>query len=221
MQYTLTKSLILICLVFNTFSLSAQWGWGSINGEGNRISKTIDLDQFTGIGLALPAEVHLIYGKKQKVEIKAQKNIIENIEKRVKNGFWNIKFEKNVRNMDPVDIFITLSEFDKVSIAGSGSIIGKDRFQLDDLKVSIAGSGEIELEGEAKELNISIAGSGDVQLKALKAKACKVSIAGSGDCKINVEQNLTVKIAGSGDVKYKGNPSVKSSIAGSGDVSSF
>lgn len=213
---------MILCLVFSTFSLSAQWGWGSgIKGEGNRVTKILDIDQFTGIGLALSADVHLIYGKQQKVEIKAQKNIIENIERRVKNGVWSIKFEKNVRNMDPVDIYITLPEFDKVSIAGAGSIIGKDRFQLDDLKVSIAGSGEIELEGAAEDLNISIAGSGDVRLKELKARECKVSIAGSGDCEINVAKDLSVKIAGSGDVKYKGDPSVKSSIAGSGDVRSF
>jgi len=222
MKYILTRPLILICFVFSTYSLSAQWGWGSgIKGEGNRISKTLDIDQFTGIGLALSADVHLMYGEKQKVEIKAQENIIENIEKDIRNGVWNIKFKKNVRDMDRVDIFITLSEFDKISIAGSGSIIGKDRFQLDDLKVSIAGSGDVELEGTAADLNISIAGSGDVQLKDLKAEECKVSIAGSGECEINVEKNLAVKIAGSGDVRYKGNPSVKSSIAGSGDISSF
>ena len=222
MKYTLTNFSIILCLIFSTFSLSAQRGWGSgIEGEGKKISKILDIDQFTGIGLALPAEVHLIYGKQQKVEIKAQKNIIENIEKDVRNGVWSIKFEKNVQKMDPVDIYITLTEFDRVSIAGSGSVIGKDRFQLDDLKVSIAGSGDIELEGMVADLNISIAGSGDVRLKELKARECKVSIAGSGECEINVEKELTVKIAGSGDVKYKGDPSVKSSIAGSGDVSSF
>lgn len=223
MKHTLTSYSILFCLVFSTFSLSAQWGWGSggIKGEGSRISKTLDIDQFTGIGLALPADVHLIYGKKQKIEIKAQKNIIENIEKGVRNGVWNIKFEKNVRDMDPVDIYITISEFDKLSIAGSGSITGKDRFQLDDLKVSIAGSGEIELKGVAVDLNISIAGSGDVKLEDLKVAECNVSIAGSGACEINVEKDLAVKIAGSGDVRYKGNPSVKSSIAGSGNVSSL
>ncbi len=213
---------MILCLVLSTVSLSAQWGWGSgINGEGSRITKIVDIDQFTGIGLALSADVHLIYGKQQKVEIKAQKNIIDNIERRVKNGVWNIKFEKNVRNMDPIDIYITIKDFDKIAIAGSGSIKSKDRFQLDDLKVSIAGSGEIELEGEAQDLDISIAGSGDVRLKELKAKDCKVNIAGSGDCEVNVETDLSVKIAGSGDVKYKGSPSVKSSIAGSGDISSF
>ncbi len=220
MNYTLTSFVVLLCLMFSTFSLSAQWGSG-IKGEGNRVSKMLDIDQISGIGLALPADVYLIYGKKQKVEIKAQKNIIDNIEKDVRSGVWSIKFKKNVQNMDPVDIYITLSEFDKLSIAGSGSIVGKDPFQLEDLKVSIAGSGDIELEGVAADLEISIAGSGGVELKDLKAKKCKVSIAGSGDCEINVEEDLAVKIAGSGDVKYKGKPSVKSSIAGSGDVNSF
>ena len=224
MSKFIKKMPLLVCLCFLTFALSAQWySGGGIRGEGPTVTKTIDLEKISGLSLGVPGDVHLMEGKRQKIEIKGQKNIIENIERDVRNGVWKIEFDRNVKKMDDLDIYITLPSFRKLAIAGSGSIIGKDAFNnLEDLSVSIAGSGEIGLEGAAETLEVSIAGSGDVELSDLKVKECEVSIAGSGDCEINVSTRLDVSIAGSGDVKYKGNPGkVKSSIAGSGDVRSF
>ena len=107
--------------------------------------------------------------------------------------------------MKDLEIYITIPSFKKLGIAGSGSIIGEDAFNnLSNVAVSIAGSGDIEVEGSADNLDISIAGSGDVNLKDLKVSSCEVSIAGSGDCEIHVASDLKVSIAGSGDVKYKG-----------------
>ena len=224
MSQFLKRSMIWSVLICTTFLVQAQYGkWGKgIKGEGPKVRETLQLDKISGFSLGVPADVFLSKGK-QKVEIRGQKNIIANIERDVRGGYWNIEFDKNVKDMSDLEIYITLPSFDKLAIAGAGSIIGEDEFNnLSDLDVSIAGSGDIELEGTAEDLEVSIAGSGDIKLKDLKAGNCEVSIAGSGDCEIHVSADLKVSIAGSGDVKYKGNPSkVKSSIAGSGDVRSF
>lgn len=213
-----------------SFTANAQWNkwgkWGKgVSGEGAIVTKTISLDQFSGIEVGLGADVHLTQGNKQEVVIKAQQNIIDLIERDVRGRKWTIELEDgiNLRNHKGIDIYITLPIVDKLAIAGSGSIIGETAFKdLRDLSVSIAGSGEVKLRGNGEDLEVSIAGSGDVDLADFVAQDCDVSIAGSGDCEINVSDRLEVSIAGSGDVKYKGDPSkVKSSIAGSGDVRSF
>ena len=220
---------LILTLLFLSASITvhAQW-WGggkSVSGEGPRVTKTIDLDDFTGIGLSLGADVHLEQGSKQKVTIKAQQNIIDLIQKEVRGGEWKIGFEKgiNLRRHDGIDIYITIPTVDKLAIAGSGSITGKNDFKnVKDLEVSIAGSGDVELSGSGDDLEISIAGSGNVELADFETNDCDVSIAGSGDCEIHVNGSLYVSIAGSGDVKYRGNPAkVKSKVAGSGDVRSF
>jgi len=223
MSQSIKRTMILTLLLGMVITMHAQWGWGNgIKGEGPKVKEKIKLEKLEGFSLGVPANVYLTKGKQQ-IEIKGQKNIIANIERDVRGGIWKIEFDKNVKNMSDLEIYITLPDFNKLAIAGSGSIIGEDEFNnLSDLKVSIAGSGDIELEGSARDLDISIAGSGDVNLKDLKVGNCEVSIAGSGDCEIHVSEDLKVSIAGSGDVKYKGNPDkVKSSIAGSGDVRSF
>jgi hypothetical protein len=211
----------ILCL---SFSAQAQWG-KSIKGEGPRVTKTLNLDDFSKIALSFGAEVHLSQGNKQKVVIKAQQNIIDLLDKEIRGDRWRIGFENkvNLKSHDGIDIYITLPEVEALSIAGSGSIIGETAFKnLDDLEISIAGSGDIELEGTGDDLEVSIAGSGDVKLRDFKVNDCEVSIAGSGDCEVHVDGKLAVSIAGSGDVKYKGSPDkVQSKVAGSGDVRSF
>ena len=225
-KYSLFFSVLFLSLMVS-FTADAQWNkWGNgVSGEGKKVTKTLDIDDFTGIGVSIGAEVHLRQGNKQKVEIKAQQNIIDLIDRDVRNGKWKVRLEKgtNLKRHDGIDVYITLPMIDELSVAGAGSITGETDFKnVDDLEVSIAGSGEVTLSGSGEDLEISIAGSGDVELADFKVDDCEVSIAGSGDCEINVTGSLQVSIAGSGDVKYKGDPDkVKSSIAGSGDVRSF
>ncbi|MEZ4888972.1 MAG: head GIN domain-containing protein [Chitinophagales bacterium] len=105
----------------------------------------------------------------------------------------------------------------KVSIAGSGDLdIEVDAHSIE---AKIAGSGDMDIAGSTKNLDVSIAGSGEFDAFDLKTKDCEIQIAGSGDCNVYVSESLDVRINGSGNVAYKGNPSnVNKNIRGSGNV---
>lgn len=216
-----------------------QWeGGNNAAVEGERMRTTLDLDKFTGLGLSLSADVYLRQGNQQSVEIEARESVIENITKDVSNQYWKIGFKKSMRNYDKITIWVTVPTIDKLSVSGSGDISGENAFDgLDELKMNVSGSGNIQFEAEADEANcvvtgsgnielrgsaddqkISITGSGDVESNNFKVKECVVRITGSGDCEVNVSERLEVYITGSGDVTYKGDPSVRSRITGSGDV---
>lgn len=227
------KTILLAIGMVTSFYSCAQ-----ITGTGNEVTKTIDLPTITGIGLGINADVFIKQGAKQEITIKAQENIIENIMKEVKNGDWRIEFDKKVRKHDGIEIHITLSELKSLAVGGSGEITGEGKFKnVNELDLSIGGSGEIEIDVEAKkiscslggsgemelagscsDLRISLSGSGEIKAYDLKATRCTVNVAGSGEVKINVSEELDVSLAGSGDVSYKGSPKVNSSIVGSGDV---
>ncbi len=238
------KNLQILVLFFVTSFLTvstscAQKNWGSgITGEGSAVTENWDLSSFDGIALSVNADVYLTQGSSQSIKVSGQKNILDNIERNVKDDVWKIKFKERVKKHEELKIWITIPDLTKVAVAGSGDVKGENTFRdLGDLNLAVAGSGDINLSFEAGDVNTSISGSGDISLAGsaksnniaisgagdisafdLRTSSCNISIAGSGDCQVNASNNLDVTIAGSGDVVYVGSPKVTKKIAGSGGV---
>ena len=220
-------------------NIDAQnWPGSGIRGEGPKVTKSLDISTFDGVGLTISADFYLTKRSNESLKMKPHKNIIDNLKKEVKNGVWKISFQKNVSKHDGVKIWITMKDLSRVAVSGSGSVTGENRFKVngnlslavsgsgdinldadsENLDAAISGSGDIKLGGRTGACKISIAGSGDVTAFDLATQSCEVRISGSGDASVQVEDNLEVAIAGSGDVYYKGNAKVRSKISGSGDV---
>jgi hypothetical protein len=238
------KNIILTLLSFllvSTVTLNGQnWMKGSIKGEGPVVKKELDLDRFDGVKLAFSGNVMLTQGNTQKVIIEAQQNIIDNIVREVKNGTWRIKYHKNVRKHEKVNVFITIPKLTQAHVSGSGNMKTTNHFSnlqdvelgvsgsgnldldldADDISCGISGSGNVTLDGSADELELSISGSGNISAFELMAGNVDVSISGSGNADVQATSNLEVSVSGSGDVKYKGSPSVNTRVSGSGKVRS-
>lgn len=214
--------LLLLTVCWYSSAIGQNYNGPAITGQGEIVKKKLNVDNFHSLGLGINATVYLTQGSSHSVEIEAQQNIIDNLELEVENGSWNIEGKKRIKDYKAVVIHITMPTVKALSIGGSGKILGKSDFKnLEELKVSIGGSGEVSLAGSATTTSISIAGSGKVDVRQLGSTSSKVSIAGSGDAFVDVKDKLTVSIAGSGSVFYNGKPSVKTSVAGSGKVESL
>jgi hypothetical protein len=86
---------------------------------------------------------------------------------------------------------------------------------------ALNGSGDVLVsnDGEVNELKVSVVGSGDVEFARLKASEVDVNIMGSGDAEVWAEDTLSISIMGSGDVAYRGEePELRTTVLGSGDV---
>jgi hypothetical protein len=211
------KLLSTFLLLFGILSLATAQS--KIKGKGPIVKETVALSEIHSIGLGIAANIYLTQSSKQEVVIEGQKNIIENIKKEVKNGAWNIDFERKAYSYNELNIYISLKTIRSLAIGGSGNIKGQTAFNnLKDLEVSIGGAGHVALRGNAQKVEINIGGSGEVNMTNLRADHCTVSIAGNGNCQVDVGEKLDVSIAGMGKVRYSGNPKVSSSIAGMGNV---
>lgn len=211
--------LLFIAIVACWYGSTIAQNGRSITGEGSVVTKELKLDRFEEIGLAVVGEVRISKGSTQKVTVKGQANIIDNLKTEVRNGSWDIEFKQKANNFEKLTFYITVPNIEGLAIAGSGSIIGEDAFEgLDKLDIAIAGSGKVKFSGSADKVGVSINGSGDVELENMKTENGEISIAGNGNCVIDATDALSVSIAGSGDVKYKGSPRLSTSIAGSGKV---
>lgn len=229
----------LVIAIFNP--LSAQyWGMG-VKGSGPIVKKNLNVSDFKGFGLAISGNVYVQQGSKQSVTVEGQQNIIDNIVTVVENGYWKIRFDKNVHHLEKLNIYITVPTLDAVNLSGSGDIKGQNTFKdLGNLQVhlsgsgninlslegqkvdtKVSGSGDIALSGKATAINIAISGSGDIYAKDLAVDSAQVQISGSGDANVNAKNDLSVRVSGSGDVFYRGRPRLNSKVSGSGEVSSL
>lgn len=212
-----------------------------VKGVGEVVKKSLTVEALHGIALEGSMDVVLTQGAVQSVEVEAQANLIELLETDVKNGIWTIETKDGFTTNKPFIVHITVPMIDEVSVDGSGDVTCNGTFRSEDMRLAIAGSGNITLNFESKEasaaiagsgdmtltgtctkLSVAVAGSGDVNARALKAADASVDIAGSGDVTLDASQSLEASIAGSGDVSYKGSPAhISRNVMGSGEVRSL
>jgi hypothetical protein len=226
-----------------------SWSWGGgeqVKGSGNLVSEAREPGRFDSLALSGDFNVLVRQGESDKVEIKADNNLLPLIETKVVEGRKGRTLEVSVKRgyrlsaSQTPQLLVSVTTLRSIALAGSGvvrveamkaaeveaSVAGSGDVNFLDLSAdkasfSVAGSGTLQAAGHAAALSVSVSGSGDIKTRSLVAEEAKVSIAGSGDVAVNAVKKLHVSIAGSGDVRYEGSPEVKTSIAGSGAVRKF
>ncbi|MBI3347141.1 MAG: DUF2807 domain-containing protein [Burkholderiales bacterium] len=222
------------------------WSWNSgerVNGNGDIATEARDTGAFDAVSLTGGFNVVIRQGQGNKVEVKADRNLLPYIETRVVEGGKGRTLEIgpkkgfNISTSNNPSLTLEMPALRAVAVAGSGMVkveamktggvdaaiagSGDIRFanlDAERLGMKVSGSGDIVAAGRCASASVAIAGSGDVKAADLVAEDVKVTIAGSGDAQVNATRKLNVSIAGSGDVRYAGSPEISSSIAGSGKV---
>lgn len=211
-----------------------------VNGSGNVITTERNISAFQRLDLQGSMDVYLTQGPVKPAVIVAEDNIMPFIELIDKGGELEVRFKRDTRINSNKDIKIYLSSpaINDIRLSGSGSIKLENKVTSEGglqftsvgsgdisgtvnapgIKSSIAGSGNVKLQGETRDMDVNIAGSGDYEGGDLMAENVTVNIAGSGDAKVHASVKLDARIVGSGDVKYKGTPQISSNVVGSGVV---
>jgi hypothetical protein len=209
-----------------------------IEGSGVIVTQYVDnLPDFSGILSNGDYDVLIEQGNTNSYEVKliADKNFVPYISFFVSNHTLTIQNLGNhyFKNSKRVQIEITVpyieyveladkglvtcdyvynNTFMNVYLSGSGTISmqGLDTY---DVKATISGSGDIEMEGAADTGEFLISGAGNILSSSksfgnLELTNCQVDITGSGAAYVFVFHNLDVNISGSGTVYYNGNPHI-------------
>lgn len=232
--------LFLLAALLLTCSSCRWMGYKRIKGNGNISSQDRNINFAEKIKLAGSFDVEITQGPTTSVKVEADENILPYIIASDEDGFLLIKTKDHMSLSTDhgIKVYITTKKLEQIELAGSGNIIGKNKFtggnkltlkiagsgdmQMEvntpEIVAEIAGSGNITLKGETKDETIHIAGVGNYYADQLKAENAKVKIAGSGDVRIYADATLDISIAGVGSVYYKGAAKVKQHVAGSGEV---
>ena len=236
---------ILLAIAIMIFNISAQAQWSSkkVKGNGKVTTEERTVDDYDTIKVSGSFDVFLVSGSEGKLTVEAEENLMPYIITENKGSALVIKNKKGInlrlgRNKK-IKITVPFEDIEAISLSGSGDVNGKDLIKAQDFRASLAGSGnmaiqvnakcmsgsvsgsgDLTLKGSTERVKLQIAGSGDIHAKELHATHAEAHIAGSGNIKMNCNGGiLKVRVSGSGDVHYTGNPKNKDvKINGSGNV---
>jgi len=199
--------------------LNRLFGGCGIRGSGDLETEERDLGEFDAVKLSGAFDVFIEVGSEQRVKITFDDNLLDIIETEVRRNTLYISSKESYSSRRHCRIEISIPELEKVSLSGSGDI-EIDGLDGEEFIVEISGSGDVRAEGHVDELDIQVSGSGDVNARDLEAKDAYVSVSGSGDVRVYASESLNARVSGSGDIQYYGDPEhISTRVAGSGDIS--
>ena len=211
-------------------------------GEGDLQTETRNITDFSGVSSSIGGKVYYKIDPVYKVEITAQRNILDVIQATKINGHLLLKIKDGVRIKSNEEIIVNISaptadylhlsgtgdlavigDINAVNldmgISGTGNIAASSINVTDKIKAEISGSGDINVQaGTARNEDLRISGNGKLFMDGVVAEKATTNISGSGDMQVNVSQTLDATISGSGSVYYRGHPLISTNISGSGKV---
>ncbi|MFM8914323.1 MAG: head GIN domain-containing protein [Flammeovirgaceae bacterium] len=188
--------------------------------------ETRNVGAFTRIAFRIPGKLILKQGSPQKVELEGDRELLKKIETEVDGdrlsvGRENRWMDWNWSKEDRVNVYITMPDIEGLSVSGSGDLVGEGKFNTGDLKLSVSGSGTLQIEVAATgDIDANVSGSGRLQVGGT-CKGFESDVSGSGRVIVNakIDGMADVGISGSGKIEASGTAqSIKATISGSGRV---
>ena len=235
------KKLIILSIAF--LSILSAYGQKKVKGNGNMTTITRNTGDYNSISCAGSFDYILVSGTEGRLTIEGEENLMDYIITEVKGDKLVVKV-KDFVSLRPslkkgIKITIPFQDIASVALAGSGDLWTEDTISSDAFETSLAGSGDIVLEVNAKHIKSNLSGSGDITLKGstdsletrvsgsgdfhgfdLQSNNTEAYISGSGDIDVVSNSQIKARVSGSGSVEYRGNPELKDTkVAGSGRIS--
>lgn len=239
MKKLITLSLVLLA----STQIHAQWWGKSVKGNGELETITRNVGDYDEISVAGFFDVTLVAGNEGEITIEGESNLLEYIETEVNGDRLTIKV-KNKQNLKTswgkdIKIRVPFRDLNQVSLSGSGEIMSTDVIKANNFRVSVSGSGDINLvveasstesrvtgsgdlvlRGSTRDHETSVTGSGDLEAGRFKADNVDAKVTGSGDIRVSCDKSIRARVTGSGDIEYVGNPTKQDTkVSGSGDIS--
>ncbi|MBK8341162.1 MAG: DUF2807 domain-containing protein [Flavobacteriales bacterium] len=217
--------------------LTACFRMDCVEGKGPAVTRELSVAPISGVVTEGSINVEITQGSVQHVEAEGPGAVLDLISTTVNGGVWKVTTDGCFDSDVDVVVRITLPSLGEVGVAGSGDVRSVAPFSGEKLRITVQGSGDVDLplsyqdvdvdiqgsgdvalRGTASALHVSIAGSGSVEALELSTTRSEVEIMGSGNVSVTAIGELDADIMGSGSVRYRGTPQVSSEIHGSGSV---
>jgi hypothetical protein len=176
-----------------------------IDGSGDMVTKELDLPEFHEIDVGGCFDVHVSFGRKQKVELTADDNLFDHFDIEVHGGTLDLDFDRDLDPSENPRLDIVVQRLESVSVHGAGSLEVED-FAGERFAFDLSGAGSLAIDGAVDELDVDLSGAGSVDARDLKARRADVQLSGAGNATVTVTDRLRARISGVGNLTYYGDP---------------
>lgn len=199
--------------------------WGQTRGNGNVITQTRDVEDFTGVRGSSGLDVYLEKGSENKVVIEADENLHDLIVTEVNNGFLKIKTSSGISRAKAKKVYVTFTDLDAVEASSGSDVIVNSVVSAEKLSLSSSSGADLEVEidarevtaktssgsdlkvsGRAKYLTADASSGSDLNARELRVLKCRAEASSGSDITVNVEESLDAKASSGGDIRYYGDP---------------
>lgn len=231
------SAVIFSILACNTI-MNDNLGSNTVRGSGVVVDEDRDINDVSGVQLAMSGTLHITMGNSDSLRIEAEDNLLQYIQTDVIAGRLVIETRQGIQleNSRPINYYLTVAKLDAIAISSNGNIQTDDlqstsfsvaisssgnatisRLIAESISVKISSSGNLEiLGGRVERQTIHISSSGEYRARDLAAAEANVSLTSSGTAIIRVSDHLSGRLSSSGDVYYIGNPDINVSMTSSG-----
>lgn len=217
------KLLTLMLLLAFSASYGQSSGKKTIKDSGNIINKERIVSSYDQVVNTTFLDVILTEGEVGKIRLEVSDNIEPYIITKVENNVLKVELEPktNFNLNHKAIVYVPVNQnLKRIAMVGSGDIKLVHRLKVDKLQCSVTGSGDAEINVQAKELHLQVKGSGDIEAQG-ETETLHAQLTGSGDIdasKVNANV-VNAQLSGSGDIDVHANKEIKATVSGSGDIS--
>ncbi len=220
-------------------SCGASTPFPGLVGNGNVVTREIRASGFDSVGFGGSGILRIHRASAHRVVVLLDSNLQEGFQAVTRGSVLELGFKPGfqINRFTKLEIDVYLPDLTGVSLSGSAEAVLMDSFRGDAFRVSISGSGSlmgeirygkvgvhvsgsgtVELGGEANRLEASVSGAGRIMARLLAARDASAQVSGSGLLELRVRDTLAAQNSGSGRIRYFGDPRVDSKVSGSGSV---
>jgi hypothetical protein len=217
-----------------------------IQGSGNVITETRQVNNFDRIDLSGSGEVIVTQGGSEALTIETDDNVMEYIKAEVEGGTLKLGLVTgiatgfNIQSTTRLVFYVGVDDLTGLTTSGSGEIesdrietsqleatvSGSGAIRIADLsasevKADISGSGEVNLAGEVAFQDVNVSGSGRYLAGDVCSESVKVKVSGSGSATVCATETLDADVSGSGSVNYYGSPAISATDNSSEKINSL
>jgi len=227
-------SFFIIVLLCN--SCKGEPGNTSLSGE--IITDQRNVSQFDAINVSSGIDLIINQGTNQRVLVKADKNIQDEIKTEVENGELKIYCTKSFWRVRNITVDITLKELKHLTASAGSDVKSDSKLIVYDLTLDVSSGSDININIEAQTLTLSASSGSDANLKGktgnlsikassgsdinasdLEADEVEITNSSGSDVHVNAKLSIVVKASGGSDVFVTGKPQKQEiSTSGGSDV---